>query len=171
MFVVLAAGALGVWSVLVGVQAMWTRKLRFVANGKTVYGALAQLCGVFLVAALPFSGLSCGEVAHLTGAGPELEADRQKVWKYLFEPDPKQPPEEREKTYQEFKSAAKQVFLGCAFDFAVLSIPFTILVWLIANARGSQPTRRRHRTLRMWPRIHADQRGSTRMQKKEFDQS
>jgi hypothetical protein len=128
LLLVLLGDVLGLYMLLIGFHAVGTRKLQFADSGRALLGPLAQLCGLILMAALPLSAISRGEVAYLIGARQPLDPDRVAS-------------EEEER--KGFLTKNKPLLVGWAIDFAVFSAVLTVPVWLIVELSGVRLRRRR----------------------------
>jgi len=85
IFLVVLVGAMvTLFMMVVGIVAMWTRKMQLISGGRALYGPLAQLCGLWLLAALPLSAVTCGQVAYVVGAQPDPGPARAKAMEFLL---------------------------------------------------------------------------------------
>jgi hypothetical protein len=71
----LLGDVLGLYTILSGLAALGTRKLQFTRSGRALLGPAAQLCGLMLVAPLPLSAITQGEVAFSIGARVRPDPD------------------------------------------------------------------------------------------------
>jgi hypothetical protein len=144
IFLVVLVGALvTLFMMVVGIVAMWTRKMQFISGGRALYGPLAQLCGLWLLAALPLSAVSCGQVAYQVGAQPDPGPARAKVMEFFAVDTEAFEKGEQVKWRQEFRAAGKELALAWAFDFAAFGVALAALVWALVDLRGVRPTPRR----------------------------
>src|SRR5438105_4037644 len=72
-----------------GVRALCYRKMRLARDGRTIYGPLAQLCGLLLLASFPLSAITCGDVCHRFDWRPDPQPERAKFHTW-WETDPKE---------------------------------------------------------------------------------
>jgi hypothetical protein len=142
--VMVLVGGLGALYLMgVGVSAIWTRKLQFVSWGRVLYGPLAQLCGLVLLAALPLSALSCGQLAYEAGVAEDPEPARKKVVQVLRGGIGTSDEEEKARLYGETRSAAKLLVVAWVFDFTALGAILALLVWALLDWQGVRPAPRR----------------------------
>ena len=140
---VLVGAMVTVFMMVVGIVAMWTRKMQLISGGRALYGPLAQLCGLWLLAALPLSAVTCGQVAYAVGAQPDPGPARAKAMEFFWVDTGGYGAEEEAKWRVEVKTASKQLALAWAFDFAVFGMALAALVWALVDLHGVRPTPRR----------------------------
>ena len=138
--VALIGAVVTLYLMVVGTSALWTRKMQLIGGGRTLYGPLAQFCGLLLLASLPLSLLTCGQAAYLLGAGIDPEPARAKVLEFLTVEADAHSEEKNAPRRHEARSAAKRLALAWAFDLGVFGVVLAALVIAQIELGGVRPT-------------------------------
>jgi hypothetical protein len=122
-----------------GIVALWTRKMQLFRGGRALYGPEAQWCGLLLLAALPLTAVTCGQVAYLLDVRPDPGPGRAKVMEFFTVNTEEFGKEEKVKWRQELRSSCKPLILACSVDFAVFGMVLAVLAWALVDLRGVRP--------------------------------
>jgi hypothetical protein len=130
-----------------GVTALWSRQLQLLGRGRTLYGPLAQFCGLLMLAPALLAVISAGELSYGIGLRTRPEAAP-----IILEAGSGSSDDPLKQT----RADAKQWIIGATCDFALLGLPFDLLVFVLVDLGGirapkrQQPKKPASRSVTRW---------------------
>jgi hypothetical protein len=129
------------YMMLHGFEAVARQKMQVTHRGRTVFGPLAQLCDIWVIAPLPLSLVAAGEIAHLVRLRPPAAPARKIVFNLFFSEQKFAELDDQSKN--ETRDAVKDCFFSWVCELAIFGVPFDLAVLIILGRCGVLPVRRR----------------------------